>query len=50
MIELQRRVQPCLPAWFQGARARRARPLLRGFRRLSRPEQVNALLARPEAA
>ena len=46
MIELERRLEQSFPAWFQGARERLTRPLLRGFSRLSRLDEINAFLAR----
>jgi putative hemolysin len=46
MIELERRLEQSFPAWFQGARERLARPLLRGFSRLSRLDEIDAFLAR----
>lgn len=46
MIELERRLEQSFPAWFKGARERLARPLLRGFSRLSRLDEINAFLER----
>ena len=46
MIELERRLEQSFPAWFQGARARLTRRLLRGFSRLSRLDEIDAFLAR----
>ena len=46
MIELERRLEQSFPAWFQGARARLTRQLLRGFSRLSRLDEIDAFLAR----
>ena len=46
MIELERRLEQSFPAWFRGARERLARPLLRGYRRLSRLDDIDAFLAR----
>ena len=45
MIELERRLEQRFPAWFQGARARLSRPLLRGFSKLSRLDDIEAFLA-----
>ena len=45
MIELERRLEERFPAWFRGARERLARPLLRGFGRLSRLDEIDAFLA-----
>ena len=46
MIELERRLEQSFPAWFQGARERLTRRLLRGFSRLSRLDEIDAFLAR----
>lgn len=46
MIDLERRLEARFPHWFRGHRARLARPLLRGFGRLSRLDEAEAFLAR----
>lgn len=44
MRELERRLQERWPHWFRGRRAALARPLLRGFRRWSRLDEVQRFL------
>jgi len=46
MIELERQLEQRFPDWFRGARARLARPLLRGIRRITRLDEIDAFLAR----
>lgn len=45
MIELERQLEHRFPDWFRGARERLARPLLRGLRRLTRLDEIEAFLA-----
>lgn len=45
MIPLEQRLQQGFPQWFRGRRAMLARPLLRGLRRWSRLDTVEAFLA-----
>lgn len=45
MTELERRLAERYPHWFQGRRARFARPLLRGLGRLARLDAAEAFLA-----
>jgi len=44
VIELERRLQARYPHWFRGTSARLARPLVRGIRRLSRLDAMEAFM------
>ncbi|KAA2285270.1 GNAT family N-acyltransferase [Arenimonas fontis] len=44
MIDLERRLAERYPRWFQGRRARLARPLLRGLGRIARLGEIEAFL------
>jgi len=46
VIELEHQLEQRFPDWFRGARARLARPLLRGIRRIARLDEIDAFLAR----
>ena len=44
MLELERRLAERFPRWFQGPRARLAKPLLRAFGHVSRLDEIEAFL------